>query len=192
MSFLYYISWIVTSIYIKTFYKFEIKSEIDLKNLSGPLIITPNHKTYIDAYAVLISFSLKSKVHPIHTMAADWLYKNPLRRFYLNMVHTMPTLRGQGLEASLKISKKVLSDNGVILLFPEGGINENEGVLDESKIGPAALSLETNAHLLPIAIKIADGFCRVSVGKAYSLDEKNIQIARYKIMQKIKELYNNI
>src|SRR3989338_6230522 len=188
MSILYRLSWVAANIYIKARYKFEVKSRVDLQNLTGPIIMTPNHESYLDAYAVLISFPFFSKIHPIYTMAADWLYKNPLRRFYLKSVHTMPTFSGHGMDVSLKIPKEALLKGGAILFFPEGGLNVTGSILPKSKIGAVLLSKEMNIPLLPIAVKIENKLCKVSIGAPYLLENTEIEEARLEVMKKIREL----
>ncbi|MBI2023756.1 1-acyl-sn-glycerol-3-phosphate acyltransferase [Candidatus Giovannonibacteria bacterium] len=180
---------------MRTRFKYRLKSEVDLGTLKGPLIITPNHRSYFDAYAVLAAFPLKSGVHPIHTMAADWLYKNMFRRFYLNAVHAIPTLKGQGLEKSLEAPEKTLKTGGTVGIFPEGGLNSdgaNGGVAEKARVGAVLLSQHAGAPILPVGIKIEKNICNVFIGKPYSIAGLDTESARMLVMEKIKQQYQTL
>ena len=56
------------------FFSIEAKNRENIVNLSGPLIVTPNHKTYFDHFFVLANLPLNSKLLPARGIAIDYLF----------------------------------------------------------------------------------------------------------------------
>lgn len=198
------------------FFRIEAKNKENILNLSGPLIVTPNHKTFIDHFFVLANLPFNSKLLPARGIAIDWLFKIKILGWVLkNLLGAYPTYKGQGLDISLRDPLKILLRGYVVGIYPEGGIRFRPGV-HPVKIGAAYLAVKSKAPILPVAIIGAEYFSfktfffgrrkiKVVFGKPYYLsdlveikefyatkEEFNAMLAQASeiIKNKIEELYN--
>ncbi len=183
-------------------FKLTIVGREHIRNLAGPLIVTPNHKSYADHFFILASLPVRSRLLPARGMAADWLFKIPVIRWVLkHLLGAYPTRRGQGLDISLRDPLRVLQKGAVVAIYPEGGIRYAHGV-HPVKIGAAYLAKKTGSPILPVAIRGIEylswkafffGRRRVEVvfGEPFVIDQnEDLVEASEKIRKKIEALYN--
>ncbi len=203
------------------FLRIRVDGKENLTGIKGPIILAPNHKTYIDHFFIGANIPITSRIFPIRSMAADWLFTidqwpgklrkrwflfKPLgflTRWSLHILGAYPVQKGKGLGVSLRNPLRILEKGHSILIYPEGGINYKRGV-QEARIGPAFLAKESGAPILPIAIKGAEFFTfksfffgkrviHVSFGKLFLVDSsKDLKIIAEEIRKEIEILYNNI
>jgi 1-acyl-sn-glycerol-3-phosphate acyltransferase len=189
---------------------FDLESK-GLKNIpaSGPIVITPNHKSFFDHFFILASLPLTSHLIPARFMAADWLFKIPFSqggliiRYLLLWGGAYPTHRGRGLDVSLRDPLRVLQNpkirRRVVVIYPEGGIRFRQGI-HEVKIGAAYLAQKSKAQVSPVAIcgieylSLKSFFfgkrhVRVVFGEPFTLADKDVVQASQKIKEKIENLY---
>lgn len=225
---IYWVSQILTALIFKIlslisrftlgalFFRIEAKNKENILNLSGPLIVTPNHKTFVDHFFVLANLPFNSKLLPARGIAIDYLFKIPILGWILkNLLGAYPTYKGQGLDISLRDPLKILLKGHVVGIYPEGGIRFRPGV-HPVKIGAAYLAVKSKAPILPVAITGAEYFSfktflfgqrriKVIFGQPYKLrdlmeikdfysskEEFNMMLAKASeiIKNKIDELYN--
>lgn len=145
------------------FFKIEAKWAGRVHNLRGPIIVAPNHKTYVDFCFIIASLPLNSRLLPTYSIGADWLFKIPnckggfLMRWLIKSLGVDPAQKGAGLETSLGNLLTELKKDRVVSLHPEGGIKYRPGVF-QVKRGAAYLAQKTGAPVLPIAIRGAEYF----------------------------------
>lgn len=141
----------------RIFFRLRVESRVDLRTLIGPIIITPNHKSYTDHFLFLAALPLFSKLLPVRVMAADWLFRIPrykggtLIKWALFWFGAYPVRKGEGLGISLRQPLRILQKGYTVAIYPEGGIQYRKGVYDV-KIGAAFLAHESGAPILPVAI----------------------------------------
>lgn len=144
------------------FFKFKRSGLENAKGLSGPLLIIANHKFFLDSFAMGAALPINSKIPPVRFMGEaehfnDWKLTFLLRIGVIPLVYRMfgvfPAVRGQGLEAALRIPKKIIENGGVVFMHPEGWVIHEEGIA-EFKRGASALCLATKTKILPIALKL--------------------------------------
>lgn len=157
----------ILSVGIKTYYK-EIKV-VQEENIpkKGPLLIVANHpNTLMDAW--IIAFILK---RPMHFMAKATFFSTPLKRLLLKKLKLVPIVRKGDKKVdvinnhdSLEESYKILENNDVLLIFPEG-TSYPERRLRPLKTGAARIAIEScrrnnfdlPVKILPIGINYTEG-----------------------------------
>ncbi|OIP78061.1 MAG: hypothetical protein CO002_01745 [Candidatus Portnoybacteria bacterium CG_4_8_14_3_um_filter_44_10] len=152
------ISWLIMRLLNCCFFKFRVIGQENIDQLKGgPLIIACNHKSFWDNF--FLDYAFTFTFPPFRYIAADWIFKKWWKVFVV-ILGGFPVLKGQGLEVSLKTPLKILSENGIIIIYPEGKIISEDDKIGEAKRGIGALSLWSNAPILPVALKGTRGMRR--------------------------------
>ena len=113
--------WIITFASMRVFSKFYIVGQENLNNLSTPLLVVANHKSYWDSMILGTLFPFFSnKYLPLGFIAADEFFDNPFYNFFLNSTGVSRANKGKGLDISLKNFRSILSNNGAVVIFPFG------------------------------------------------------------------------
>jgi 1-acyl-sn-glycerol-3-phosphate acyltransferase len=112
----------------------------------GPLLVVGNHFSFIDPVAVV-----RVAPWPIEFVGGARPPHAPrVTLFIPRLWDFLPLYRGTGSTDALKVAASVLSQNGVLGIFPEGG-NWAE-VLRPARPGTAFLASLTGAPILPIGL----------------------------------------
>ena len=127
---------------------------------NGPLLIIGNHFSFLDPVALIGMLP-----YPLEFVGGSQMPNAPGAVSWLARVYgVLPVRRGSISRDSLRASRKVLKDNGVLGIFPEGGSWAT--VLRPARPGSAYLATCTNASVLPIGLDgLTDLFPRVRQGK---------------------------
>lgn len=220
-KFFKFLSMLSRLMYGRIFFRIRVDGKENIMGIKGPIIITPNHKTYIDHFFIGAAIPFYSNLLPIRSMAADWLFEidrlpgiwwkrwfllKPfgfIARWSLIALGAYPVQKGKGLGVSLRSPLKILEKGLSILIYPEGGINFKKGVR-EARVGAAFLARESGAQVIPVAIRGAEFFTLksflfgkrtifLSIGKPFFVDpSKDLKIMAEEIRLEIEKLYNNI
>jgi len=153
-----------------------------LEGLRGPLIIVANHKDYIDSFLIGAVLKRGSPLIPLRYMVADGFFRNPFSRIPLIFLGTYPAHAKQGMDKSLEMPLDILNKGGIVAIFPEGKRIQEDGV-SHARPGAAVLALETNAPVVPVAIRgggkirVRDFFMRkhsiaIAFGRPFRLRNK--------------------
>ena len=136
---------VVTSLYAWIVFR---TTTIDAKNIptSGPLICAPNHFSNIDHF-----FLGQATRRKVQFMAKSQLYKGP-QTFMYRHGGVFPIQRGKRDEQSFAVAKAILSRDGTVCIYSEGGRSRTGKLADRAKAGIGRIALETGATVLPIAI----------------------------------------
>ena len=131
-----------------------------LENLpkEGPLIIAGNHAGSIET-ALMAAYSPRL----VEFLAASDLPLDPQTQFASNAYGFIPVNRGNLDRKSVHMALDILAQNGVLGIFPEGGIWEPGRM--PAQIGVALLSQRSYASVVPLGISGNDG----ALGKALKL-----------------------
>lgn len=112
----------------------------------GPLILVGNHFSFIDPLAMI-----RVTPWPIEFLAGARMPNAPAIVTWIPKVWgVFPVYRGSVSRRALRAAEKVLSQNGVMGIFPEAG--NWATVLRPARPGAAYLAVRTGAPLLPIGI----------------------------------------
>lgn len=207
-SFIYSISynliWLFAQPIFGFFFRYEVESKEDLKNLKGPLIIVSDHGSWIDPFLISTAFPFLSKIFPIHYGCWHKYFYSPRFFPWILLVGAFPIKKGLDFDQSLKTPLRILKNKGVVALFPEGR-RKLGGRPRRARRGATFLHYRTKAKILPVKIEgnfhinlksflLRRRHIKVKIGKTFSLPAQKIQNIEELnkpsglIMEKIREL----
>ena len=185
------------------FFHIEIEGIENIKGLKGPLIITPNHKSYYDHFfflAAIIGNNLN--ILPARVMVANWLSKIRFVGWALkNISGAYPIRKVEGLDVSLRDPLRALYKNYMVAIYPEGEIWLGSGV-NQVKKGAVYLARKSGAPILPAAIQGAENLSfktflfgrrrvRILFGKPFHVGpDENLTTASEALRCRIEQLYD--
>lgn len=117
--------------------------------LSGPLIVACNHVSLLDG--PLLGSMIAPRRRP-RFLGKKELFSNPLLGWFLLGTGVIPLDRGSGDLAALRAALSVLSDDGSLVVFPEG-TRVKPGERRVPKPGVAFLAARAKARVLPARLK---------------------------------------
>lgn len=130
---------------------------------SGSFVLAGNHTSYLDPLLLMSSYK-----RTIHFLAKDSLIKGVKGLIFKHM-GIIPVNRKIHDKDALSEAEKVLSNNQVIGIFPEGTINRTKDVTLPFKIGAVKMVEDTDTLLVPFTIT-----------NKYKLFRKSVTIEFYK------------
>ncbi|HWH94616.1 MAG TPA: lysophospholipid acyltransferase family protein [Baekduia sp.] len=149
---------------------------------SGPVILAPNHFSFMDHF--FVGSSIRRKVR---FMAKSQLFKPPMQWIYSHG-GVFPVRRGARDEEAFITANAILERGGCLAMYCEGGRSRDGKLAAEAKPGIGRLALETGAAVVPIAIH---GSSRVRNWKRLEFPKVTIQFGdpfRYeKILEPTRE-----
>ncbi len=110
----------------------------------GPVILAPNHVSYLDP--VVVGVSIRRRVH---FMAKKELFRNPLMGWLLRGLQAYPVTRERVDPSTLKRTLSLLAAGQVILMFPEGTRGDGQS-LGPAKPGIAVIAARSRAPVVPV------------------------------------------
>lgn len=90
------------------------------------------------------------------------------------MAHAIPIDRGKTDLKAIKMSMKVLAENKILTIFPEGTRNKTNEDLGEVKAGAGMLAIKTKTPIVPVWIEKKPRIFRLNTikfGKPFTLEE---------------------
>jgi 1-acyl-sn-glycerol-3-phosphate acyltransferase len=119
---------------------------------SGPVIIAPNHISYLDP--PLVGCSVPRRVT---TMGKSELFEMKifgfkLLGFIIQHMATFPVRRGTADRRALRRAQQVLKAGEALVIFPEG-MRSLDGNLGLGEIGMAMIAHATKAPIVPVFLK---------------------------------------
>jgi 1-acyl-sn-glycerol-3-phosphate acyltransferase len=136
---------IVTSIYAWTVFRVRGIAP-DLVPSSGPVILAPNHSSFMDHF--FLGASIRRKVS---FMAKSQLFKPPMQFIYSHG-GVFPVRRGFRDEEAFVTAAAILERGGCIAMYCEGGRSRSGRIGDRARPGIGRLALESGATVVPVAI----------------------------------------
>jgi len=180
--FFYYFVWAFGYPLFRIFFNVKITGRENIKALEGPLIIALNHCSVYDMVA-MVSIPPDSKLIPVHFAVAPIFYWRFL--LFMLLIGAFPVRKGLELGETLKRPLRVLKNNGVVAIFPEGK-RRHFGRKRKGRRGAAFLALKTNSPILPIYIEGLLGFksrgifkerrgVKIVIGEPFRLEPREIK-----------------
>jgi len=118
----------------------------------GPLVLAPNHLSYLDPFAL-------AAVLPAHLRRRLWwagvrerAFANPLTRFVSRLSRTVPIDPAGGTRSSLAFGALVLQRGDALVWFPEGQRSAT-GELQDLRPGLGTLLEHVPATVVPVVIE---------------------------------------
>ena len=131
---------------------FSLKTEgLDNIPAQGPYIITPNHASYLDAFAVVSGMPSKT-FRDLYTLGIQKYFTGKAGKSFARLANVIPIDQEKYLNKALQMSSYVLRNGKSLLIFPEGG-RSFDGELMEFKKGVGILAIELNIPVIPAYIE---------------------------------------
>ena len=112
----------------------------------GPVILAPNHFSFMDHFFVGISIRRK-----VRFMAKSQLFKPPLEWIYTHG-GVFPVRRGYADEEAFVTAVAVLDRGGCVAMYAEGGRSRTGELSEKPRRGIGRLALLSGAPIVPVAI----------------------------------------
>lgn len=135
----------VVRVLMKILFRYRVSGQEHIPQ-QGPAILCPNHISNLDPPLVGCTAT-----RVVHFMAKEELFRFPPLGWLIKHLHAFPVNRQGGGTKALKQSLKVLKENGILGIFPEG-TRSKTGELTKARNGAALLSVKTGAPIIPTAI----------------------------------------
>jgi len=117
---------------------------------SGPYIISPNHQSYLDPFALVSVLPFRVFRHLFFVGAAEY-FQTPLTAWLARQLNIVPVDPDANLLPAMQAGAFGLRQGKVLVLFPEGERSIDGGV-KKFKKGAAILSQHLGAPIVPVAI----------------------------------------
>ena len=163
--------------YVKLVYNPEIIGKNNIPKTGGFLLVS-NHKNNLD----FISMGITTK-RPVHFMAKNSLFKGFLKPIMYG-AGAIPVDRSKKDKNCLIEAKRVLDNNLILGIFPEGTFNKSDKVLLPFKIGAVKLASETGKPIIPISIlgEYKKNKLKIVIGKKIYVKSKELDVENRKLM----------
>ena len=170
---------------LKVIYRIKVvNSEYIPKD--GPIILVGNHKHNYDCVSLMCG--TKRIIHFLGKK--ELLDKN---KWFFSKMNMIPVDRSTKNKEAILLSCKVLENDGVIGIFPEGTFNNTEYVVMPFKYGAVKIASVTGASIIPFAItgeykRFRKGL-KIEFGKPYKIvDKRDLTKENIKLMNKVIKL----
>ena len=171
---------------ITTFILFRIKV-YGKENIEKdkPYIVCPNHISNWDPPVMVGTL----KRNDVYVLAKEELFINGFVKWLAKRTKVIPVKRGKQDVGLLKTTTKILKDNNMILIFPEG---TRDGIKKKGKIqnGAVLMSLMSGAPIIPVGIQTKSKyklFSKVNINIGKPMD-----FSQYKDKKGEKEILDNL
>ncbi len=170
---------------------------------AGPLILAPNHASFMDHF-----FSAAFVRRRVQFMAKSQLFAPGPMQWIFSHGGVFPVRRGSRDEEAFISAHAILERGGAICMYCEGGRSRTGQLAAEAKPGIGRLALESGASIVPVAIlgsyqvrnwkRLRFPRVTVSYGEPFRFDaehdptrERQQQVADY-ILERIRELHTEL
>lgn len=134
---------------VKLIYKVKYKGLENIPEKGTRYIVAINHTCALDP----VFAASPKEMPPLHFMAKEELFKNPIVGWFIRHMYGFPVRRGKGDTSAIEYGEKIIEEGHVMAICPEGRrIKDKDGVPQRAKAGVAVIAKATNASVLPAAI----------------------------------------
>lgn len=145
MNFAYFIGFTVSRLAFSTFFRWRVLHPERVPR-HGAVLLACNHASYIDP--PLVGAGLR---RPIHYLARESLFRNPISAWILHQVNATPVDRDGGSASGLRTVINLLDRGEGVVLFPEG-TRTRDGKPQSVRSGIGLIALKTNAPVVPVRV----------------------------------------
>ena len=146
LSWWYFLAKYVMLFFFKILHPYRIVGRENMP-LSGRTLICSNHVTLGDP--IYLGCAIPGR--QLHYMAKAELFKNKLIGGFLKSLGAFPIARGTGGAEGIQTAIRLLEDEEVVCMFPEGTRSKTGEPLNP-KTGIAMLAYKTQCTIVPVAI----------------------------------------
>ncbi len=118
----------------------------------GAYLITPNHASYLDPFALAAALSWRQLQHLYWAGWTGLLFRGPITKLFSRAAHVVPVDPERGITSTLAVARAVLERDHALVWFPEGQRSET-GELQDFLPGVGWLLEKTGARAIPVVIE---------------------------------------
>lgn len=118
------------------------------KDVKGGAIITANHTSFFDPVFGYCVFWRRI----MHLVATKDLYNTKLKDFFFRKVHCIQVDKENFSMSCFHEVKEVLSNDKLVMIFPEGKLNREQDDMLSFKSGAILMAHSTNKPIIPMYI----------------------------------------
>jgi long-chain acyl-CoA synthetase len=152
-------------------FRLEVKGRDVLADLPRPLLICPNHQSYLDPILICSLYPRGLLAQIFHVGASEY-FMGSFMRWLARTLNIVPVDPDVNLLRAMRAGAAGLRAGKILNLYPEGQ-RSFDGRLHEFKDGAAILATELHLPILPVAI---DGAYRVWPRRSHRLRLAKIKI----------------
>jgi 1-acyl-sn-glycerol-3-phosphate acyltransferase len=138
---LYRLLWLLMNGLFRVYFRMRVRGR-PRPFPAGPLVVAANHTSYLDP--LLLGLALPRRITYLVTSA---VYERPFYRPWMWFFGAIKVQDGSVNVEAMRRALAVLRSGGVVGIFPEGGISDDQR-LQEGQIGVASLLLQGGAPVL--------------------------------------------
>ena len=129
------------------FYRLRIRGK-ENSPADGPVIIAPNHVTYLDPLLAGYGVPIRRRVR---SMAWDALFRIPVQGSVMRWLGAFPVAPGSADANAYKQCLRILQRGEALQIFPEGRRGGGRS-LEPFEAGAARMALKSGAPIVPVTI----------------------------------------
>lgn len=153
----------------------------------GRVVVCGNHTHNWDSPLLMCSTK-----RTIHFLAKDELFKGIGKYFFKSMA-CIPVNRRQKDHNALESAIKVLEEDKLIGIFPEGTFNKTNDIVMPFKFGAVSMASKTNSTIVPFSITgkyklFKKNSVTICFGKPYKINTDDLAKANEELMEKVSKL----
>ena len=170
-------------------YRIKVNGKENLPK-EGAALVCPNHVHALDTVLVVVHANRK-----INVLAKESLFRNPILRFLAKVFGVYPVKQNSADLGAIKTSLKLLKDDELLLIYPEGTRNGMEKGRP-LKNGPMTIAIKAGVPIIPVGIKgtfKAFSKITINIGKPMDFNKYKNQISDKEVLSKLtQDLMNEI
>ena len=155
-------------------------------NTKEGYILAGNHTAYLDVFLLIAV----NKRH-IHFFTKIELFNTKIKNSFFTSMGCILVDRKKKNNGSILEGVKVLNEEKVVGIFPEGTYNRTDKIIMPFKYGAVAMAQKTSKAIIPFAIvgkyQIFGKSVKIVFGEPYKLKE-DLEIENHKLEQKVISL----
>jgi len=150
----------------------------------GAALVCPNHVHPLDSAVVIATAKRK-----INVLAKEELFKTGIAKWFAEVFGIYPIKRDAADMAAIKLSLKLLKNEEMLMIFPEGTRNGMEkGV--KPKNGAIILAIKSGKPIIPVGVQGSFKIfkkVKVNIGKPIDYSEYKGQTSDKELMDKLTD-----
>lgn len=159
------------NLFCRAFMRLEVANTDNLRELKRPLIICPNHQSFLDPFVLCSTYDFEKFRNTFHVGASEF-FDNRFMKWVASMLQTVPVDPDTQLMKAMKAGAIGLKHGKVLNIYPEGE-RGFDGELHEFKKGAAILATELDLPILPVAL---DGLHKVWARRTWKIRPAKVKI----------------
>jgi long-chain acyl-CoA synthetase len=140
--------WLCIAVF-RTLYRLRVEGGAAVPP-QGPLILVANHTSYFDAFIVAAALP-PATAQQIFYLGFEWFFRHPVLAWWARGVRVIPVDLDSHLVRALQASTRILRDDKVLCIFPEGERSVT-GAVRTFRKGTGILVAELGVPVLPAHI----------------------------------------